>query len=189
MAELSPARTREISHATLELLAEHGFDKLTMDLVAARAHASKATLYRHWSNKEALIVAALTSLTEELPEVPVPDTGSLRGDLHALIDGHEHTEHETELLAAVLHACRDHPDLAGLVREHVMRAPVALIETILARAVERGEVAPDHPALRFVLVSLVGPKLLRELVDDAADERAYLRDYVDALLLPALGLH
>jgi hypothetical protein len=77
-------REREILDATLTVLAESGYDRLTMDAVAAEAKASKATLYRRWSSKPQLVVDAVCSHKEH---PPTPDTGTLRGDLLAAYCG------------------------------------------------------------------------------------------------------
>src|SRR3954464_15284431 len=77
-------REAEILEATLTILAEVGYDRLTMDAVATRAKASKATLYRRWAGKANLAIEALTH-TKAPHEFP--DTGSLRGDLRAAFCG------------------------------------------------------------------------------------------------------
>src|SRR6478735_5965606 len=76
-------REQEILDATLEVLAEVGYDRLTMDAVAAKAKASKATLYRRWTNKVSLVIDALHPKGVYV----VPDTGSLRGDLQEVFCG------------------------------------------------------------------------------------------------------
>src|SRR5205085_8345736 len=74
----SPRET-ELLEATLQLLQEHGYDRLTLDAVAATARASKATVYRRWPSKAELVLAAFI---EGIRQVAVaPDTGTLRGDL------------------------------------------------------------------------------------------------------------
>src|SRR3954451_7532673 len=78
-------RERQILDAALEVLAEVGYDRLTMDAVAHRAKASKATLYRRWNSKATLVVEALAR-TKGVPVVP--DTGDLRGDLLSAFCGH-----------------------------------------------------------------------------------------------------
>src|SRR5438445_7159203 len=80
--KLDPEREQAILGATLEVLAETGYDALRLDVIAARAKASKATLYRHWPSKADLVVAAVKCYkqTDHLAET---DTGSLRGDLLA----------------------------------------------------------------------------------------------------------
>ena len=73
-------RAVEILSAALDVLAEVGYDKLTMDAVATQARASKATLYRRWESKASLVIDALLC---HKGSTEVPDTGSLRGDLVA----------------------------------------------------------------------------------------------------------
>src|SRR6476661_7275970 len=77
-------REQEILDATLEVLADVGYDRLTMDAVAARAKASKATLYRRWNDKASLVVDALLVVKHT---AETPDTGTLRGDLIASFCG------------------------------------------------------------------------------------------------------
>src|SRR3954463_10749511 len=77
-------REQQIFQATLEVLAEVGYDRLTMDAVAARAKASKATLYRRWTNKVSLVIEALQ---HSKGPTELPDTGSLRGDLMGVFCG------------------------------------------------------------------------------------------------------
>ena len=75
-------RELEILEATLEVLADVGYDRLTMDAVATRAKASKATLYRRWTNKVSLVIDALQ---HSKGPTEIPDTGSLREDLRGLM--------------------------------------------------------------------------------------------------------
>jgi AcrR family transcriptional regulator len=80
-AETSPfsPRETELLAVTLQLLQQHGYDRLTLDAVAATARASKATVYRRWPTKAELV---LTAFIEGIRQVAVaPDTGTLRGDL------------------------------------------------------------------------------------------------------------
>src|ERR1700758_350552 len=81
-------RGEELEAALLEAawdeLAEAGFPKLTMESVAARAKTGVAVLYRRWPNKDELVLAAIRHYGETRP-VEVPDTGTLRGDLLALL--------------------------------------------------------------------------------------------------------
>src|ERR1700761_7562248 len=80
-ADLSPwsPREAELLAVTLQLLQEHGYDGLTVDAVAAKARASKATVYRRWPSKAELVLAAFM---EGIRQVAVPpETGALRGDL------------------------------------------------------------------------------------------------------------
>src|ERR1700679_672658 len=86
---LDASRDAALRDAALELLAEIGYDRLTIDSVAARAHASKTTIYRRWSGKAELVVDALNCLKDSRP---VPDTGSLSGDLDMIAHGSASTD-------------------------------------------------------------------------------------------------
>ncbi|MDD9349493.1 TetR/AcrR family transcriptional regulator [Mumia sp.] len=187
MSRLTPERTDELYAAVLRLLADVGYDKLTMDGVADMTRSSKATLYRQWGSKEALVTSAIGALAPDASELP--DTGSLRGDLLALACDHGHAEDaEIGLLVAVIHACKTHPELAESLRERIVASRSAEIGVLLERAVARGEVAADNPALPFVVVTMTGPALLREVIDGEPSDLAYVTRFLDAVLLPALGV-
>ena len=79
------SREEQLLAATLQVLSETGYDKLTVDQVVARAHASKTTVYRRWPSKADLVGAAFAHRTRGEFGAP-PDTGTLRGDLLALAD-------------------------------------------------------------------------------------------------------
>src|SRR6516164_9749444 len=79
------SREQELLAVTLQVLSETGYDKLTVDQVVARAHASKTTVYRRWPSKAELVRAALAHRTRDEFGIP-PDTGTLRGDLLALAE-------------------------------------------------------------------------------------------------------
>src|SRR5205085_12543063 len=74
---------RAIVEAVLEELIESGIDGLSLEQVAARAGVAKATIYRRWANKEALVLDALTTVDEPLPDLPGT---SVRDDLVVLVD-------------------------------------------------------------------------------------------------------
>ena len=76
-----PGTDDRITTAAAELLLQRGFDRTTVDDVAARAGVGKATVYRRWPSKEDLAVAAMETLYSS--EMPEPDTGSIRTDLAA----------------------------------------------------------------------------------------------------------
>src|SRR6266496_3523844 len=80
---MTPEREGELYAAVLALVRETGYEGLTLDAVAARAHVSKATLYRWWSGKAALVARALKHA--RLPIAETVDTGSLRGDFAAIV--------------------------------------------------------------------------------------------------------
>ncbi len=131
-------REQEIFDATLQVLEEVGYDRLTMDAVAAAARASKATLYRRWNGKVALVIDAL--LSQKGPH-EMPDTGSLRGDLLATFCGVGGlTDHSAvATFASVLTAISRDAEFAAAFRERVIGPKAAMGRAIFERARARGE--------------------------------------------------
>lgn len=172
-------REVEILDATLEVLAEVGYDLLTMDAVAARAKASKATLYRRWNSKPALVVAAIACHHRGTPSVP--DTGSLRGDLLAAYCGSGGLDDRLAqaVLSAVITAMARDPEFAEVYRRDFIGPKIATSRGIYERARERGEVHPDTdltilgPALAGIVLHrafLLGEPVTPELVGRVLDE-------------------
>ncbi|MFD1824852.1 TetR/AcrR family transcriptional regulator [Mumia zhuanghuii] len=186
-SRLTPERTDELYAATLRLLAEVGYDKLTMDKVAEETRSSKATLYRQWGSKEALVIAAIDA---DVPVVPQSvDTGSLRGDLLALIEALPRDEDpDIALAAAILHACKTHPSLAQSFSDRVVASRVQIVTTVVDRAIARGEVRADNPAIPLVVPVLIGPAILRDALTNEQCGPDFFVEILDAVLLPALGV-
>lgn len=186
-SRLSPERESELYEAVMGLLTEVGYDALTMDAVAARTHSSKATLYRQWKSKPQLVATALRH-TKPVSLENI-DTGSLRGDLREMVRcGDQARERDAALMRGLALAAHQNPDLLEALRELMVKHELAAFETVLGRAVERGEVAPDRPALQYTVHMLVGAFTTRALVEAQEPDTAYLFDYIDAVVLPALGV-
>ncbi|MET9482244.1 TetR/AcrR family transcriptional regulator [Streptomyces sp. NPDC006638] len=185
---LTPQRETELYGTVLDLLREVGYDALTMDAIATCARSSKATLYRQWGSKPVLVARALRH-TKPDPAHEV-DTGSLRGDFHAMTALTDETqmERDSALMRGLFHAVHDNPDLRDALRDVVVEPETSGLKTLLRRAVDRGEIAADHPALPFVLHMLVGAFVARQLIEDRSVDRAFLVAYLDAVVLPALGV-
>ena len=171
-------RELEIFDATLQILAQVGYDLLTMDAVATRAKASKATLYRRWNGKPELVVAAIMS---RKGETVVPDTGSLRGDLLAAYCGSGGLSDPLAqaVLTAVVTAMGRDPEFAGVYRRDFIEPKIAASRTLYERARKRGEVHPDvdlavlAPALAGIIlhrVFLLGDRVTPDLVGRVLDE-------------------
>jgi AcrR family transcriptional regulator len=179
------ARDAAICDAALALLAEVGYDRMSMDAVAARARASKATIYRRWPGKRELVLHAVRSRSPE-PVTP-PDTGSLRGDIIAtlrVMAAGIGTD-DAELMAGVLRAMRAVPDLGDCVRSQVLEAKRYIGRTIVERAIARGELPPDADADVW---HEIAPAVMffRVLVTDAPVDDAYLTHVADDVLVPLL---
>lgn len=169
--------------ATQDLLIEEGFERLTMDAVAKRCGASKATIYRRWPSKTALVVAAAAALFRA-PELP--DTGSLREDLLAC--GRSYLQEDSrndQVLASVITASRHNPDLRDAAQTAIAAPYSRVFQDVIARAVTRGLVARDidvetlaeiFPAVAYHRTAALGVPVV---------EADVLR-VVDTVLLPAL---
>ena len=179
------ARETEILDATLGLLLEVGYDRLTMDAVAGRAKASKATLYRRWSAKHSLVVDALMR-AKKSPAVPEVDTGTLRGDLLATYcspGGFGHRDN-AELLAVLMTALHTDPEFAAEFRTRFLQPKVEVSRRIYARAQARGEIAPAVD-LDLIAPALTGILLHRVfLLGEAVDHRT-VEAVIDQIILPA----
>ena len=175
-------REREILEATLDVLADVGYDRLTMDAVATRAKASKATLYRRWTNKVSLVIDALL-LQKEAPVLP--DTGSLRGDLvHAFCKGGLMDERTVATLASVLTALTRDAEFAREFRTRVIGPKVAVSHAIYERAKARGEVRADLDVSVFG-PALAGMLLHRAYVFGEAPTEDLILRIIDQIILPA----
>ncbi|MFE1439379.1 TetR/AcrR family transcriptional regulator [Streptomyces sp. NPDC058739] len=187
-SRITPERAAELYAAVLDLLREVGYDALTMDAVAARTRSSKATLYRQWGGKAELVVKALRH--NKPGKVEDIDTGSLRGDLHAVVSMEDDCtmEQNSALMRGIAMAIHQNPDLRQAFQELLIEPEMAEFQRVLQRAVARGEVRPDCPALDFMLHMMVGGFVTRALLDEQPPTRAFLTSYVDAVVLPALGV-
>lgn len=178
-------REAEILDATIEVVAELGYDRLTMDAVAAAARASKATLYRRWSTKADLVVDAV-SRAKGFPIPPDVDTGSLRGDLIALscTDGGFPEAVPMPVLAGLLSALHRDEELQKAFHNRFLAPRIAAVNSIYARAVRRGEIAAD---VDIELLSRTLPSVIvyhAFILGIPPDDELVIR-VIDNLLLPA----
>jgi len=174
-----------ICDATLALLLEVGYDRMSMDAVAARAHASKATIYRRWPGKQELVLDAVRARGVGL--TVAEDTGSLRGDLVATYRSavHGSAADDADLIAGVLRAMRSTPELADCVRSQVVESKCDVSRTIVARAVARGELpAETDPLILHEVASALW--FHRVLVVGGPVDDAFIAHVVDDVLMPLL---
>ena len=145
---LDPSRDRAILEAALEGLAEVGYDRLSMDEIAARAHAGKGALYRRWPSKAALVVDAIIAWREARGPMRAPDTGSLQGDLDAMVEAIPEFDEAAKRQVAVFHglataASRD-SELKQALATQVLGRPRRILAEVFERARSRGEIAADR---------------------------------------------
>jgi AcrR family transcriptional regulator len=179
---LDASRDVALRKAALELLAEIGYDRLTIDSVAARARASKTTIYRRWSGKAELIVDALNCLRGT---APVPDTGTLRGDLEAIAQNSTSTDSrfDAQLMIGLITALARDAELRLVVRERLIDPHKARLKQVFERAVERGEVPEDRNL--DLLVSLFPALAIQHLLTfGEIPEASFAEQVMNDVILP-----
>lgn len=177
-------REQEILAAAVDILREVGYDKLTLDTVAARARASKATLYRRWPSKAALVADAVGHLEGA---APAPDTGTLRGDLLAMATGHGSVfdPDGMDLACGLATAMYRDPALGEALAERVLGPKRACTLAVFHRARERGEIGPDVDLelLAQIVPAVLTFRLSFGRVDEPFDR--LVPRLVDEVVLPA----
>ncbi|MBN9326823.1 MAG: hypothetical protein BGO38_05270 [Cellulomonas sp. 73-145] len=177
------SRDDAILEATRHLLAERGYEGTTMDAVAERACAGKATVYRRWPSKVQLVVDSLLCDASSITTIDdVPDTGSLRGDLLSVSTVRRRTDSD-DVMAGLIHAVAAEPEVAAVFKEQFVRARVALMRGLLVRAQERGEV-PE--GLDLDMVAAVAPAMIsyHKTVEGKHPDQEFLVRVVDSVILP-----
>ncbi len=180
-------REAELLAVTLELLQEHGYDRLTLDAVATTAHASKATLYRRWPTKAELVMAAFVEGTRQV--AVDPHTGTLRGDLLRLAESIcAHVSTHVGTIRAVLVEVSRSPKLDAMMQEQFLDQRKALMAHVLAQAVDRGEI--DASAITEDLWDVLpGYLIYRSVLTGRAPSSRTVQDLVDNVLIPSLTRH
>ena len=187
-ASHAPGRKRDASRdealcqAALELLADVGYDRLTIDAVAARAGAGKATCYRRWAGKAELVVDAVGRLKAQRA---LPDTGTLRGDLVELTcHFHDAADtFQTDVQAGLVSGLVRDAKLREVFAEKFIAPRKAVFRTVFDRAVERGEIAPVP---NFELLSDVLPSLAfhRLILTGRTPDAVFIQTILDQIILP-----
>jgi AcrR family transcriptional regulator len=172
---------RAIFAAALELMAEHGVRDLRVDDVAELAGVGKATIYRRFRSKEDLVTAAVAKLVSE---IEVPDTGSTRADLLALM--REAVEVYTGpvapgLMPSVIEAIRRELGFALAIRENFLNPRRKALQEVLERGVERGDLRPETD-LELALDVLGGPLFYRLLITGGRIDNQLAEGVVELIL-------
>ncbi|QIX26095.1 TetR/AcrR family transcriptional regulator [Nocardioides sp. JQ2195] len=176
-------REQEILQATLAVLCDVGYDRLTMDAVATKAKASKATLYRRWSSKSALVIDALIA---EKAHPDIPDTGNLRDDLVAMscAMGGLADQKPIGILASVLTATQRDPDFAAEFRERFLGPKAAANQVVYDRARQRGEIRDDLD-IDLIAHALPGIVLQRIFLLGDQPSEELITSVIDQIIMPA----
>jgi AcrR family transcriptional regulator len=183
-------RDPEILDAALDVLAETGYDGMTMEMVATRAKAGKATLYRRWPSKGELVIDAVAGMKRgDFDQDHLPDTGTLRGDLVALIKPHaiEDGSRKMRIMAGLMLMISRSPELAEAAQVAIVEPRASANRILLQRAVDRGEISPQCDIANLATLSQA-TAIYRVLVLQKPADRAFFIGLIDGVVLPAVGL-
>lgn len=178
--------TRAIA-ATVDLLIDVGFDRLSVEGVAELAGVSRPAIYRRWTTKTDLVVAAVAAVID--PPPAVPDSGSLRTDLLACARAFvQQGERGQMALSALIAGTARDQELRDVAFRELARPYQEAFATVVARAAGRHQVNPsvdlDLAASAFAAFAFQRTAAMGMPVDQEFAERV-----IDGLLLPALQIH
>ena len=177
-------REDAIESAAIELMREVGYERCTIEAIACRAKASKATIYRRWKNKQELILSAVNRYS--FCSSPDISTGNLRDDLVALI-----TEKATnlkgpdgDLISALLTAAKSDSELGRLIPNAMNKNADETIQIMKQNAIKRGEISE---AANIALLHDVIPGVIvyRIFMSKQVVDKKFIEQLVDDLLIPA----
>ena len=183
---LDLSRDAGILDAALQLVSEVGYDRVTMDAIAARAKSSKATMYRRWDSKASLVVEALKARHQD--SSAMPDTGDVRSDLLQGLTNMcvSMQSDELSLMTGLLTASRSDAELARLLREQMMESKSEGARAWTERAVRRGQL-PATADLELLFDVAPAMVLMRMVMTGEPVDEAFIVRIVDSVLLPILG--
>jgi AcrR family transcriptional regulator len=180
-----PGRDQAIIDASIDLLVRDGYDRLSMEGVAAAAGVGKATVYRRWGSKAELVIDAMATLK---PAIDTIDTGSLDGDIELMIVAScsPHSQRLLQVMVSICSALPREPELLQAFKTRFTEPRIALITEMLERSRRRGELGPDVDVA--MAASLVPSLMLqRVLMTGQPAGRGYAEQVVGSVLLPVLG--
>lgn len=172
-----------LSDAWSELCA-NGYANFSMDAVAIRSKTSRPVLYRRWPNRADLAIAAMRHHFHSNP-LPVPDTGSLRGDLIKLLKAfvERGTAHAVSLTLQMGQLHEETGKSLADIREEVMSGTESRLNSVLLRAVARGEI--DASKLSPRIMSLPADLLRHEVMMTLRPvSQAVIEEIIDDIFLP-----
>ena len=178
----SPEADRAILVATVELLAERGLGAMSIEEIAARAGVGKATIYRRWPSKGLLALDAFVA--SFAAQQPLPDTGTLRGDLTAALRAWVRAVTVTPMgsvLAGLIGEAQHDPSLRAAWRDRVLEPLRRRHRIMLDRAVDRGEISASVDQ-EVVLDLFFGAAEHRLLLGHLPLDDTFVVDVVDVIL-------
>lgn len=178
-------RDDAIQNAAIELMQEVGYERCTIEAIATRAHASKATIYRRWNNKQELILSAVTRHTFCSP--PEIDSGNLRDDLIEMISDRIKNLKGPDgaVVSVLLTAAKNDPELGKLIPTSIRASQDDSVMHIIERGIKRGEIS-KNANIDLLLEILPGIFTYRIFMTHQPVNRKFIEQLVDGILIPSL---
>lgn len=173
---------RAILGAAIAAIRDVGYDAVTMEGIAARAGVGKATLYRRWEGKELLVAEAIEQIASAMPN---PDTGSMRGDVMAVLRHAAAMYRDPAtgaLLSGLVAAVARSEPIAAAVRGGFVAARRNALRLVLERWRARGELRSDID-VEILMDMLAGPLFYRFLLRGESVSEAVIKTILDTLLV------
>jgi len=181
------ARDSVILDATLAVLADQGYDRMTIDMVAARADMARATVYRRWATKADLVLEAVSRMSRgDVALEHLPDTGSLRGDMTAMIRpfGDEQQQVRIQAVVGLLALAGADERLAGAAVGAGIGPWIEAGRLLMQRAVDRGEFPPGADV--GTLAELIPMMCIARAAQRLPITREFSLALIDGVIIPAL---
>jgi AcrR family transcriptional regulator len=179
------AREQAILDAAIVVLAEVGYDRMTMDAVAATAKASKATIYRRWPGKAELVIAAMRRRVV-LGDI-YPDLGSLRAELYVFVE--RVCTHigglDGNIICGLATASRNDPELALSLKESVFDETLSSLDDVIVRAKARGDL--EAGATSSVLFEVVPAIAVMHAMKGEPLDEAWITHVTDDIVIPLVS--
>jgi len=183
---LDPDTDAAIRRAVIELIIEVGYDRMTMEAVARRAKAGKGALYRRWPSKALLAVDAIADLRGPRPP-ELPDTGSLEGDIDAVIAMSPSTASSETLGAVVMGiisaATRD-PVLHNAFETHLIAPTSSMMQSFADHAAARGDAVAGRDL--SLMGEMIAGLMVMRLAHGELPDQDYLRHILCGLAYPLI---
>lgn len=180
---------RKVLDAAVRLFAGQGIDATSMDAIAAASGVSKATIYKHWPDKDALALEVLTWLYKLDDKPPVVEHSNLRDDLLTALQyrpAEDRSKERERIMPHLIAYSASHPVFGKAWRSRVFKRQCELLERVVHDAIKRGELSPEVTIER-ALAQLFGPMMYRQIfVANSRTEPAppeFVTQVVDAFLL------
>jgi AcrR family transcriptional regulator len=156
---------QKVIHAALDLFGERGIDAASMDAIARASGVSKATIYNHWEDKEALLMEVMLYVNGIDGDPEDVDSGDLGRDLATVLNRRPPQEFEAarnRMMPTLIAYSAVHPKFGAAWRHRVMEPPRRCLKRILCRGMERG-LLPASLDLEVSMALLLGPMLYRHI--------------------------